>query len=263
MKWIKFSIFAMMLLVMGLLVGACQSAVSPATPEIPNRILFIGDSFTYWNDGVDTHLEALTASADPPLIIETSSVTRGGLDLAKLWVTRPTLEEIQAGNWDAVVLQEDLSLQGYDEQEFYEYVRKFDEEIKKVDTQTVLYMPWELHKNREVPITTEEIALAYSNIGSELGVRVAPAGLAWKRSIQERPDINLYDADWGHPSMRGTYLTTCVLYATIFEESPAGLTYKPAAETYQGDQSPMTEEEMAFLQRIAWETVLDYQAEQQ
>ena len=262
MKTIKFSIIMMLLLLVVLLVGACQSGVSPATPEIPNRLLFIGDSFTYWNEGVDTHLEALTASADPPLIIETSSITRGGLDLAKLWVTRPTLEEIQTGNWDAVVLQEDLSLQGYDEQEFYEYVRKFDEEIKKVEAQTVLYMPWEYPKFKP-DITVEDIARAYSNIGAELGVKVAPAGLAWKRSIQERPDINLYDFDQVHPSMRGTYLTISVLYTTIFAESPVGLSYQPAADAYQGDQSPMTEEEMTFLQRIAWETVLEYQAEQQ
>jgi hypothetical protein len=41
-----------------------------------------------------------------------------------------------------------------------------------------------------------------------------------------------------------------VVYATLFDESPEGLTYCPRG---------ISEDEAAFLQRIAWETVQEYQ----
>lgn len=274
MKGIKFSIFVMLLMVVVLLVGACQPAVSPPTatevppptetPKLPSRILFIGDSFTYWNEGLDTHMVPLAASANPPMTIEASSVTKGGFDLEKQWEISSAQEAIQEGNWDVVVLQEDLAMYGYDEQEFYEYARKFDEEIKNIEAQTVLYMPWEY--NIKGTKTTEDIARAYNSIGVELEVRVAPVGLAWARSIQERPDLDLYGNDKVHPSVRGTYLTLCVLYATIFEQSPVGLSYQLAEQIDKDSEKwekwQLTEDELAFLQRIAWETVVDYQAEQ-
>jgi hypothetical protein len=261
MKAAKFSSSLMVLMVV-LLVCGCQPVVSPptATPELPNRILFIGDSFTEWNGGIDYHTRALAASANPPLTIEVSSVAFGGFLLEEHWELGVALEAIQKGNWDVVVLQEDTLETGYEEQKFYEYMRKFDEEIKKIDAQTVLYMPWEYEKSGNLPMTTEDIARVYANIGGELGARVAPVGLAWQRSIQERPDLNLFGLDKIHPSIRGTYLTACVLYATIFDQSPVGLAYLPDA-TLSG-RWEMTEDEAAFLQRIAWETVVDYQAQQ-
>ena len=64
-------------------------------------------------------------------------------------------------------------------------------------------------------------------------------------------------ADFVHPNIQGTYLATCVIYATILDKSPIGLPYVPS------EQGGVTEEEAVFLQRIAWETVQDYKAQQQ
>jgi hypothetical protein len=261
MKSVKFSISMMLLLVViVLLVGACQPVVSPPTPtpELPSRILFIGDSFISCKGGIDYHMESLVASANPPLTIDASIVAMSGARLEEHWDIGRALEAIQEGNWDVVVLQEDPAEAGHNEQNFYEYMRKFDEEIQEIDAQTVLYMPWEWKEKVyiEQP-TTEGIARVYTNIGAELGVRVAPVGLAWTRSIQERPDLNLFDYDGVHPNIQGTYLTTCVLYATIFGQNPVGLSYLPP--DVPGWE--MTEDEAAFLQRIAWETVVDYKAQ--
>lgn len=238
-----------------------------ATPEPPDRILFIGNSLTFQNFGIDTHIKELAASANPPLTIETSNATSGGATLEQLWDYGWPLDAIREGTWDVVVLQEYFEVMENDEQKFYEYTRNFDEEIKKVGTQTVLYMTWE-RDVKNPTATIEEIAHAHSHIGAELGVKVAPVGLAWQRSIQERPDLNLYDSDRLHPSARGTYLATCVLYATILGQSPVGLSYQPVdmlAEVdsleWKREQWQMTEDEVAFLQRIAWETVVDYQAQ--
>lgn len=79
-----------------------------------------------------------------------------------------------------------------------------------------------------------------------------------RRSLRERPGLNLYAPDEMHPSWAGTYLEGCVLYATIFGRSPIGLTHR-ISDTTTGDWQ-ISEEDAADLQRIAWETVQDYQA---
>jgi hypothetical protein len=242
-----------------------------ATPERPYRILFIGDSFTNYNLGIDQHMIGLAASANPTKTIETASVAGDNMTLYYQWKLGQALKAIQEGNWDVVVLQEDIGMPEYDKQEFYEYVRMFDEEIKKVGAQTVLYMHWEWKRTGKPQLAFDEIAQDYSEIGTELGAIVAPVGLAWQKSIQERPDLNLYETDLtSHANIQGTYLTICVLYATIFGESPVGLTYYPADMIAGNDimklrweeWQQMTEDEMSFLQQIAWETVSEYRAHQ-
>jgi len=44
-------------------------------------------------------------------------------------------------------------------------------------------------------------------------------------------------------------------YATVFGKNPIGIAYLPVV-------GRVTEEEAAFLQRIAWETIQEYQAQQ-
>lgn len=236
-----------------------------ATPTLQTRLLFIGHSDTDYNRGLDNHMVGLAASVDPPMVIEGKRIAVWGVSLAAHWLGLRAVPEIQKGNWTVVVLQESYDVVASDEQLFHESVRNFDEEIENVGAETVLIMSWEPESGD--PITIEEMAVAYGNIGAELGVKIAPVGLAWERSITERPDLDLYDRDRVHPGIPGTYLTTAVLYATIFGESPEGLPYMPAdllAENASADMLEkwkMSGEDIAFLQRIAWETVVDYEKE--
>ena len=122
------------------------------------------------------------------------------------------------------------------------------------------------------PPTLKDTADVYTKCGAELGVKVAPVGLAFERAIRERPALPLYVADGAHANLRGLYLTLCVLYATLFERSPVGLAYRMddvAAWSLEyalwglGREHDwqLSAEEAAFLQRIAWETVGDYRAQ--
>lgn len=242
-----------------------------ATLELPRRILFIGDSDAFW---LDQHLKNLAASEDPPLVIETLGVTSGGASLEEHWKLTLGLKAIKEGSWDVVVLNEDLRVHWSDVDKFYDYAGKFDQEIKQIGAQTVLYMPqpW---KTKMDPPLAEDYAEVYGKLGEELGAKVAPAALAWQRSIQQRPDLELYARDGIHGNLHGAYLSLCVLYAAIFERSPVGLAYH-LSDIPQGSQEyimrhmfeggldykAITEEETAFLQRIAWETVQDYKQAQ-
>ena len=239
-----------------------ETPVPPtSTPyPVPQRILFIGDSFTGWNEGIDQHVRSLAASCNPPLLIETDQVSDGGLRLKDLWNTPNTLDTIREGKWDVVVLQEDLSMRGYSEETFHEYVRKFDEVIRDAGARTVLYMAQD-YGSDDSKTSVEEIASSFEAIGSELGIDVAPVALAWQSASNLRPDLNLYFRDEIHPSILGTYLTTNVFHAILYEQNPEGCLFLPSEllpDAFQ-EKWAISEEEASFLQSLAWETVTEYE----
>lgn len=50
-----------------------------------------------------------------------------------------------------------------------------------------------------------------------LGVGTSPVGQAWRIIVEERPDIDLYYKDAHHPSVYGSYLSAAVAYLTIYK----------------------------------------------
>jgi len=82
----------------------------------------------------------------------------------------------------------------------------------------------------------------------EIGLLIAPVGWAWNevltRKIKEPPYLHL--ADYNHPSKKGSYLTACVLYATIFKEELKEINY------FAG----LPEDETKYFQSVASEIVL-------
>ena len=222
-----------------LLIGMAVACVA-AAPS-PQLILFIGNSLTYWHNGLYHHLDKMAAAASPAIAIETSKVTQGGASLKKLWEKPETRPAIASGNHDVVVLQEDIPETTV--ASFREYARTFVNEVRTHEGRPILLMAWSYE--RLGWISGDEIAQAHRGAAEELKVEVAPAGVAWQRSIRERPEIDLYDPDREHPSIHGTYLTTAVVFATIFGKTPVGIDYAPAG---------VTADQAAYLQRVAWET---------
>jgi hypothetical protein len=80
-------------------------------------------------------------------------------------------------------------------------------------------------------ISAEQIAQVHREVGKALGVDVAPVSIAWERVLKERKDVPLFAADLEHPNMNGTYLSTLVVYATVFKKDPSPLSYVPAGVT--------------------------------
>ena len=223
------------------------AAVLAQTAAPPRRILFVGDSFTYFEGGIYSHFEKLAATAKPPLPVTTGKSVFGGAFLHRLWDLKQPVEAINTGSYDVVVLQEDIPETTV--ADFREYARRFVAEVRKNHATPVLFMAWAYP--RLGWISMDEIAKAHRDAAKELNVDVAPVGLAWQQAARERPAMNFYAPDREHPNVYGTYLATCVIFATIFNRDPSGLSYgSPGVKP----------EEAAFVQRIAWQTVQDYRA---
>lgn len=89
----------------------------------------------------------------------------------------------------------------------------------------------------------------YVAMAEQNNATLAPVGLAWKEAMDNDTDslINLFSQDNSHPSVSGTYLTACVMYATLFQKSPIGAKY------FAG----LSENDALFLQQVAEDVVLN------
>ena len=226
----------------------CGSGSEESVPQMapaPRSVLFVGNSFSIVEGGLEVHVKGLAASTRTAHDIVVERSAQEGATLSTLRQDPATLQSIRAGGHDIVVLQDDIPEYGGPTADpFKEQVRWFNQEIRAKNGRPVLFMAWPYERLNWISLAT--IAEAHKTIGRELGIPTAPVGLAFAASESERPALAMLGADREHESLHGIYLAACVIYATIFQESPEGATYAPVG---------ITADEAAFLQRVAWQTV--------
>jgi hypothetical protein len=223
----------------GLFASVAQPQDAPAKDEV--RVLFIGNSFTYYHDLPKMVAELAKAGKQPKLIHERE--TPGGCALEKHWKDCKALAKIQSRKWDFVVLQDHCQAALLKRDSMFDHGKKLDAEIKNQGAKTIMYMTWALqNKPADQPTITE----AYLDLSKELKAKVAPVGNAWEAAIKADGKLGLHEKDRKHPNATGTYLAACVFYATIYGKSPEGL---------PGSIGKLTDEEARPLQVIAWKAV--------
>ncbi|HZY13250.1 MAG TPA: hypothetical protein VFE89_10935 [Beijerinckiaceae bacterium] len=128
---------------------------------------------------------------------------------------------------------------------FSDQTARFAQTVRKHGAEPVFFMSWAY---QDKPELTAQLAEAYTSIGNANHALVIPAGLAFARSVEKRPDLNLYAADKRHPSLFGTYLAAATVFGSLDDKSPVGNSYTAGID-------PST---ASFLQTVAWETVQNY-----
>ncbi len=222
------------------LIGGIFGEPPRVLDEIPSRVLFIGNSFTFYNDGIPKHLNLLAASSDSALDIVCDDITSGGATFESHWNSGDPQDKIRTGNYDVVVLQEQSTgTSGSSRESFYKYAQLFHDLIDSVGATTVFFMTWD---KDGAPISS--ISFAYDSIGTAVGGVVVPVGLVWEIAKTELPDINLYDSDNSHPNPYGTYFTTCIFYTSFTQQSPVDLSYISDASISAEDAKSL--QEIAF-----------------
>jgi len=229
----------------------------------PQSLLWVGNSFFYYNNSMHNHFGRLVASAGPGSRVRSTSVTVSGSGLD--WhdidsLLRPNGlgrysfvgdNEIRfnpPGRQYDTALMMDCSqcpIHPQLQSVFHETVRKHSDTLKRAGVRPVLFMSWAY---KDKPEMTAMLAEQYTRAGNDNDALVVPAGLAFARAIAKRPDVELYVADKRHPSLAGTYLAACAIYATLYRKSPVGLTYTAG----------LSPELAALLQTAAWEAAQDY-----
>lgn len=240
-----------------------QVVDSGATP--PGSILYIGNSFFYFNNGISGQVARLATSLDPQLKLESVQVTISGSgfdwhDVDSYFrpnaVGRYTIDSRNVLTFNdrkplfEVAVTMDCSqcpVHPQLKEIFYQEAKKFADTVRKHGAQPVFFMSWGYLDRPEM---TQQLAEAYTKAGNDNKALVIPAGFAFARVVAERPTVTLYMPDNRHPTPAGTYLAAATLYAALFQKSPVGAK----------DTGGLDAETARYLQTVAWETVRDYYA---
>lgn len=217
------------------------------TLPYPQNILFIGNSYTYFNGGIQNHLFSFIEETIPELDMYSSAIANGGATLQSHYLNTNTISTIESGHWDYIVLQEQSTRPIEETELFYQYAELIDEIIIDSGAETMFFMTWARENN---PSMIEGLANAYNTIGQELNAKVCPVGRAWELAIDVDSSIELYSNDGSHPNAKGTYLSVCMFYSCLFGESPIGIEFI--------NDNSISDESKDFLQLIAWETIQLY-----
>jgi hypothetical protein len=212
---------------------AAGSRLAPITARQerpPTRVLFVGNSYTYFNN-LPEILAKLAAARGQK--VETLMVAPGGWRLQDHWEKGSALAALHAHPWEFVVLQEQSTLgvnyyvdglsRVAGDEAFRPYAEKWMAEVRKAGAVPLLYLTW---ARKASPEDQAALNAAYIRAAKTGEARVAPVGMAWAAVRREQPSMELFAADGSHPSPAGSYLAACTLYSAIFGQSPVGL---PAA----------------------------------
>ncbi|HEY3581768.1 MAG TPA: hypothetical protein VGK82_14540, partial [Pyrinomonadaceae bacterium] len=204
-----------------------QQSVKP-NGSCTTRVLFLGNSYTYFND-LPAILSEL-AKAGHQCTVETRMVAPGGKTLKDHWDSSTSHQALDSQAWDFVVLQDQstLGINFYFEGQtrvtsdemFRPAAELWANEIRKHHATPVFYLTW---ARKATPMDQAALNYAYIRAAKATHSLVAPVGLAWARVRQTDPSIDLYYRDGAHPSAAGSYLAACAIYATIFRASPVNL----------------------------------------
>lgn len=260
----KLLMFVISISLIGNLLTGCGKTVS--TKEKDNskhevvakegikNILFLGNSFTYYNQ-LPEIFKLLASSGGYNVSVD--SVTKGGSKLQDF--NNELASEVSdklKNKWDIVVLQEQSKIPAMSKERteiMYPSVRELNKKITENGAQAMMYMTWgyrygDIDNGYETFEEMQEaLKVGYMEIAQELSLPVSPVGIAFLKAKQKDKNINLWDEDNFHPNIQGSYLAGCVFYTQIFGKSPVGLNFT----------SGLSNEEAKFFQQIAEETVLN------
>ncbi len=250
-------------LILGLSLPCWGEVPKVKSVEIPQRILFVGNSFTYYNNSLHSHLRNLLMAggmynADK---MRVSAMTISGSRLVEHAGGIAAL--VKPDTWDLVVLHGHSKepLEESTAEPFIKAVRIFSKYIRNRGAEPVFFMTW-AYRGR--PEMTHPLAEGYTKIANQVDALVVPVGLAFAQAQRDHPEIELYTRDLlkyerthqdtptpvyrdeiKHPSLAGTYLAACVFYAALFQQSPLGLAYQAGLDRTQA----------IHLQAVAQDTV--------
>jgi len=112
---------------------------SPKEPKSEN-ILFIGNSYTYRNCGVDCHLRRLIANNYELSKTTIERAAQGKYHLSTHYNDPKTRLEFNSKKWDKVILQEYSSGPIVDSADFFKYAALWKEKIRKTNTKAEIYL---------------------------------------------------------------------------------------------------------------------------
>jgi hypothetical protein len=232
--------------------------VKPLTNAKPERVLFVGNSYYYYNNSLHNHVSNLVKAAEPALgaRLQFKSSTIGGAalnhhNMAHL-IEPGRIGVAQPFEWVVMQGGSGESLSPRRREIFRQTAANNAELIRGKGGQVALYMTHAyVQPHKQVsPQNIVATEAMYVDVGNEIGALVIPVGLAFEEAYRRFPDLKLHNRDGTHPSLLGTYLAACTTFATLYGRSPVGNAYRAEGIT---DEALATQ-----LQQVAQDVVTQF-----
>lgn len=194
-----------------------------------DRVLFIGNSFTYFNDMPDIFSKLCEGAGIP---VEVERVVKGGWYLSRYAdpenEMHPAILEAAKKEWDYVVLQDQSLNPAANTEDFLSAARKLAQ-LFPCRKKLVFYQTW-AYEEGSVKLQSsgltyeqmhEKLRDAYRQAVDELNALCVPAGDAFRLAHDQYYNkFSLYRADAFHPNTLGSYMIACTFFATLTGKSP-------------------------------------------
>mgnify|MGYP001104445717 CR=1 FL=1 len=255
---------SILVLVLSLALSSCRVSRPPEKennePDTSLKILLIGSSYFSYHNLAEMLSHFFT---DRKKDVYLDTAVQPGLYLADHVDRDDTRTKINEKKWDYVVLQGVGTLMAYPDifthHPVYPALISLRDTIlaNHSSTKIVFCLPWAFEdgmawKEGWTDLYPEMQQKIYDNTlkyAEEIGLVIAPVGWAWNYVLMEKdyPLHYLHMSDWNHPSLKGSYLMACVIYATVFRERTTGIEY----------YADIPEDEAAYFQEVGSDIVLD------
>jgi hypothetical protein len=233
-----------------LAVTSCGSGAPVEPAPGTYRVLFIGNSLTYFNDLPGT-VARLSGSAN--VTIHVASVAGPNLALIDhVEGSSSAMDMIRQGRWNYVVLQQGPSALSLSRDTLILATRRLAAAIEAVGARTALFMVWPESSRFAV---FDDVRDSYRAAAAEVGGLLLPAGEAWRAAWDTDPQLPLYGPDGYHPSELGTYLAALVVYEGITGNDSRAL---PDQAIVAGRPLNVAESRVRLLQEAAHQTVVRF-----
>ena len=172
------------------------------------RILFIGNSHTYFND---MPIMVQRRAEDEGYDCTVTMMAHAGWFLAQHAKEPDARFNILYGNYDYVVLQEHAHPFG-PEEKFREAAVALNKMIREAGSVPVIYECW---ARKAEPEMQEKMNAAHRRIAEEIDALIAPVGEDWWSYKQSWPDLEMYADDGEHASVAGSDFAAKHIWETI------------------------------------------------
>ncbi len=202
-------------------VASCAAAIdSSPPPPAPThrRVLFVGNSLTYYNDlpatvaaiGRDNGDTIQYTTAAAPNLALIDHLTGGS--------AAPQL--LRDSSWDVVVLQQGPTTTAVCRDSAVLWTAMFAPLIARAGGTSMTLMTWPAISQGDVwePAHTTAVLAAAGVHGMFAG-----AGDAWHNALLAHPGLPLYGGDGYHPSEMGSFLAALVVYQRLTGRDPRTL----------------------------------------
>jgi hypothetical protein len=227
---------------------ACSSdaPLEPGT-RLAYRVLFIGNSLTYFNDLPGT-VARLGYMADVSIAV-TSVAQPNFAVIDHVNGMSNAVEAIRGASWDYVIMQQGPTTTKIGRDTLVLAVRQLDPLIRRSGGRSALLMIWPPAGDLEAFAAVHQ---SYQQAADAVGGLFLAAGDAWRSVLTVRSDLPLYGIDGFHPAELGTYLAALVVYEGITGRDARSL---PRQALVAAHPLVLPDATIVFLQRVAHETV--------